>query len=75
MGKTDEERARALRILNAHQDGALLKLMREQTMLIALMVRQRNDERKEAYEERMEELEAERAMRDDPLFATVNEEE
>lgn len=73
LGKTNEERQKAIEILNGHRDSALLKLMREQTMLIVLMVRQRNDQRREAYEDRIQELEKERAMRDDPLFATVEE--
>lgn len=65
-GKNEDERERVDEVLNAGKDRELLKLLRDETTVLVLMVRLRNQERKEAYEERMAEREAEF---DEPLFA------
>lgn len=51
IGTRKEERAECEAILNSGQDRALLKLMREETTLIVLMVRVAMQERRELYEE------------------------
>jgi hypothetical protein len=50
-----EERALAEKILNSGNDKMLLKLFRDETTLIVLMVRVRNQERRESWEARQEE--------------------
>lgn len=47
--------ARAEEILNSGNDKSLLELFRDETTLIVLMVRVRNQERREAWEERQKE--------------------
>jgi hypothetical protein len=55
LGRNAEDREAAQMILNNGQDKTLLKLMREETTLLVLMVRVRNQERREAWErERMD---------------------
>ena len=43
LGYSDAERARAEAILNSNRDRALLRLLREETTLLVLMVRVRRD--------------------------------
>lgn len=50
---------RAEEILNSGNDKAMLKLFRDETMLIVLMVRVRNEERREAWEKEHAEKEEE----------------
>jgi hypothetical protein len=51
IGRNAEERKRANEILNAGRDRELLKLMRDETMRLVLMVYARNQERQEAWKE------------------------
>lgn len=56
IGRSADERAQAEKILNSGQDSALLKLLREETVLVVLMVRvanadRRSDERRAEWEE------------------------
>jgi hypothetical protein len=51
IGKNAEGRAIAERILNSGQDRQLLKLMREETVLLVLMVRIEMQNRREEYEQ------------------------
>lgn len=55
-------------ILNSGQDRELLKLMRDETTLLVLMVRVRNEERREEWEAKQAEREAEEAAMADPMF-------
>jgi hypothetical protein len=56
IGQTADERELAKRILNSGNDKSLLKLFRDETTLIVLMVRVRNQEKREAWEaQRIEE--------------------
>jgi len=55
-------------------DKAMLKLMREETTLLVLMVRLRNQERKEEWEARQAEREAEEAESLQPGFGLPKEE-
>lgn len=50
IGRNAEDRAAAARILNSGQDRALLRLMREETALIVLMVHLANQERRDTFE-------------------------
>lgn len=50
IGRNAEERETAQAILNSGEDDEFLKLMREQTTLLVLMVRVRNQKRREAWE-------------------------
>jgi hypothetical protein len=50
-GKNAEDRAEIERIANAGNDRAILKLLREETTLIVLMVRVANQERREEWDE------------------------
>ena len=68
VGTRDEEREKAEAILNNGQDRSLLKLIREETTLLVLMVRVRNQARQEEWEARRSEREAEEAALDEPLF-------
>ena len=68
MGKGGEEREQAERILNGGKDRELLKLLRDETTLLVLMVRVRNQERKEEWEAKRAEQEAEDAAMADPMF-------
>jgi hypothetical protein len=56
IGRKAEERTLADAILNSGNDRALLKLMRDETTLLVLMVRVANQERREAWEAEMEDL-------------------
>ena len=49
IGRNDEEREIAQAVLNSGKDKEFLKLMREQTTLLVLMVRVRNQKRREAW--------------------------
>lgn len=73
VGKRIDERERAEQILNSGDDRALLKLMREETTLLVLMVRLRNQERKKEFELRRAEREAEEIVMEDPLFGLPRE--
>lgn len=53
LGRNAEDRDRAEVVLRSGQDRELLKLMREETTLLVLMVRIRQQEVREAWEERM----------------------
>ncbi len=71
LGRNQADRARIQEILNAGQDQPLLKLMRDETTVVVLMVRLRNQERRERWEA---EIRAEEeADLDDPLFAMPKE--
>ena len=54
IGVTPEEREQAERILNSGQDRALLKIMREQTTILVLMLRVENQARRKEWEEEWE---------------------
>lgn len=56
LGRNAEERESANKILNEVDDKAILKLLREETTLIVLMVRIANQERRERFEEDHHEL-------------------
>ena len=71
--KTDEASI-ADEILNGGQDRALLKLLREETTMIVLMVRVVNQERKEEWEARQAEREQEERDMADPQFGLPIEE-
>jgi hypothetical protein len=62
----------AEQILNSGNDKDLLKLLRDETKLLVLMVRVRNQERQEEWEEKQAKKEAERQAEEDamndPLF-------
>lgn len=73
VGKRIDERERAEQILNSGDDRALLKLMREETTLLVLMVRLHNQERKKEFELRRAEREAEEIVMEDPLFGLPRE--
>ena len=50
LGRNAADRTRADEILNSGNDRALLKILREETMLIVLMVRVANQERRDEWE-------------------------
>lgn len=50
IGTNKLDREKADRILNSGNDGALLKLLRDETTLVVLMVRVANQERREEWE-------------------------
>lgn len=50
LGRNAEERESANKILNEVDDKAILKLLREETTLIVLMVRVANQERRERFD-------------------------
>lgn len=54
-GRNIGERDEVLEILNSGNDRELLKLLREETTLIVLMVRVANEQRRAAWTERQEE--------------------
>lgn len=62
---------RAEEILNSGNDKALLKLFREETTLIVLMVRVRNQERQDEWKEKQAEKEAIETMSNEDFFAAV----
>ena len=68
IGKKNSERERAGEILNSGNDRGLLKLMRDETTLIVLMVRLRNEQRHDEWEARQDELDEEETEMDSPLF-------
>lgn len=61
IGKTDEEREQAEAVLNSGNDRALLKLMRNETALVVLMVRVENQQRQEEWRARDAERKEEEA--------------
>jgi hypothetical protein len=72
VGKTGGEREKAEKILNGGNDRALLRLLRDETTLLVLMVRVANQERQEAWKARQEERGAQEdiatAIDDEPWF-------
>lgn len=60
--------------LREGNDKTLLKMMREETLLLVLMVRQRNQERREEWEARQAEREAEEEAMAQPGFGLPIEE-
>jgi hypothetical protein len=58
-------------LLNAGNDGALLRLMRDETMLLVLMVRVRNQRAQDKYKERQAEQERFETALGSPLFEEV----
>lgn len=50
VGRNEEERRQAMAVLETAEAGPLLKLMREETTLLVLMVRIRNQERRDEWE-------------------------
>jgi len=61
------------KILNSGQDKELLKLLRDETTLLVLMVRLANQERQDEWKARQEEIEEQERAMDDPLFALPEE--
>jgi hypothetical protein len=59
IGRNSEERARADAILQEGNTRAILKLLREETTLLVLIVRVANQERREAWEAEHQELKEE----------------
>ena len=68
IGQTNEERERAEEVLNSGNDRALLKLMRDETALLVLMVRVDNQARQDEWKERDEERRQEEAAMELPGF-------
>jgi len=68
-----EDSADVERILNGGHDRALLKLLREETTLLVLMVRVANQERQEAWRNRQAERERMETEMADPLFGLPDE--
>lgn len=68
-----EDSAEAESILNSGTDRALLKLLREETTLLVLMVRVANQERREEWEARQAERREEEAAERDPMFGLPRE--
>lgn len=75
VGKTGEERENAEVILNSGNDRALLKLLREETTLLVLMVRVANQARQEEWKAHQEELSATETASDLPGFGLPEEEQ
>lgn len=73
VGHNEEERRQAFAVLETAEAGPLLKLMRQETTLLVLMVRIANQERREAYEAEHPELFD--TGDDEELFAGETEEE
>jgi len=61
MGRKAEERERAEQLLNGLDDRKTLKLLREETTLLVLMVRIENQERQAEWERRKQESALEEA--------------
>lgn len=59
LGRTDSERAVAEEILRTSDDRATLKMLREETTLLVLMVRVDNEEKRYEWIEKQKEKEAE----------------
>ena len=76
VGKNESDRDTANMVLNSGNDKTLLKLMREETTLLVLMVRIRNQQRKEVWEKKQAEKEEQerQASGQDPLFGLPIEE-
>ena len=62
-------------VLNGGHDRVLLKLLREETTLIVLMVRVANQDRQEAWRSRQAEREREETAMSDSLFGLFEKEE
>lgn len=62
--------AEAEKILNSGNDRPLLKLYRDETTLVVLMVRIRNQDRREAWEARQEEKDLFDSLTPEQLFET-----
>lgn len=67
--------AQAETILNSGNDRPLLKLYRDETTLIVLMVRVRNQKRREAWEEKQRERDLFDSLTPEQLFETQQETE
>jgi len=74
IGQTNDERERAESVLNCGYDRALLKLIRDETALLVLMVRVENQKRQEEWKERDKERKAEEAAMELPSFGLPEEE-
>jgi len=68
-GKRADERERVDEILKEAKDHELLRLMRDETTVLVLMVRIRNEARRDEWEARMAEQEAQDVG---PLFGEEN---
>lgn len=68
IGKRAEEREDAECILNSGNDRDLLKVMRDETTLVVLMVRVANQERREEWEAKRQDREKQEKAMEDPLF-------
>ena len=66
VGRNEAERREAFAVLDTAEAGPLLKLMREETTLLVLMVRVQNQERREEWDARQ-------AEEDAPLFEDETE--
>lgn len=73
VGVNEAERAEAERILNGGHDAAMLKMLREETTLLVLMVRVWNQERHEEWEAKQVDAAADEAALEGPLFAGEEE--
>ena len=63
VGLTAEERSKAMEVLDAAEPRTMLKLLREETALLVLMVRLRNQDRQDEFRAReSENVEFEEAM-------------
>lgn len=63
------------KILNSGQDKKLLKLLRDETTLLVLMVRLANQERQEEWRAKQEEIDEQKQAMEDPLFGLPKKEE
>jgi hypothetical protein len=68
VGKTKAEKVEANKILNSGRDRSILKLMRDETILLVLMVRVRNQDAQDEYKARRKEQDELEAALDAPLF-------
>jgi hypothetical protein len=59
--------------LNSGNDRDLLKVMRDETTLVVLMVRVENQERRREWEAKEEERRAQEKSLDDPMFGLPEE--
>jgi len=73
VGTRAEDREKVNGILNGGQDRALLKLIRDETTLLVLMVRIRNQERQDEWRDRQAEREEQEHSMHDPLFGLSEE--
>ena len=74
IGSNAEHRQRVEQVLENVEDGAGLRMIRAETAVLVLMVRLRNEQRSRAWHERQDEIEAEEAALNEPLFATLEAE-